>query len=479
MITDIVIVSLGPGDPDLLNQKTLRALRESGTLILRTGRHPLASWLKENSISFSTLDFLYEESDDFDLLNEKAADLLISQAKSGPVVYAVPDAATDRTVRALLRKKAESVSAQIIPGVSLYDAHLSSVLSFFQDNAVTAVPADELSDSFHYDPNTSLLITELDNPILAGQVKLFLSDALGDEHDVYLLLDGNKPLCLPLYELDRQEGLDHRSAVLVPGSGLLERSRFSFGDLEALMEKLRSPDGCPWDRIQTHESLRPYMIEEAWECVTCIDQDDPDHLCEELGDLLFQVVFHASVGRSFGEFSLHDVVTAICSKMIHRHPHVFGSRDLKDPDSVRAVWEQLKQEETGNRSVISSLEDVSSGLPSLKYAAKTMKKLKGTSAVRSDAEDVLADIEEITSSLRSGSVAGDSGLLLGRLLLLCSELCFILGSDSELILHQAVDRMKSRLKSVDKEAKNDGKSLEHLTFEELGVYLSHVEDEIE
>ncbi|MBR3332833.1 MAG: MazG family protein [Clostridia bacterium] len=478
MITDIVIVSLGPGDPDLLNQKTLRAIRESETLILRTGRHPLSSWLKENDISFSTLDFLYEESDDFDLLNQNVADYLIRQAKSGPIVYAVPDAATDRTVRALLQEKPETVSAVVVPGVSLYDEHISASLSFLQDNAVTVVPADELSDSFHYDPNTSLLVTELDNPILAGQVKQFLSDMLGDEHIIYLLREGHEAVSFPLFELDRRTEIDHRSAVLIPGSGLLERSRFSFGDLETLMEKLRSPDGCPWDRIQTHESLRPYVVEEAWECVACIDQEDPDHLCEELGDLLFQVVFHSSVGRSFGEFCLHDVVTAICSKMIHRHPHVFGSRVLKDPDSVRNEWEQLKQEETGNRSVISSLDDVSSSLPSLKYAAKIMKKLKGTSAVRSDSEAVLSDIEAFTASLRNDSVPGDADLL-GRLLLLCSELCFIFGEDSELILHQAVDRLKNRLKSVDQEVKNDGKSLEHLTFEELGVYLNHVEDEIE
>ena len=478
MITDIIIVSLGPGDPDLLNTKTLRALRESGMLILRTGRHPLSSWLKENGISFSTLDFLYEESEDFDLLIRNAAEFLIRQAQARPIVYAVPDAATDCTVRCLLHEKPESVSAVIIPGISLYDMHLSSSLSFLQDTAVTVVPADELSDGFQYDPNTSLLVTELDNPILAGQVKLFLSDMLGDEHNVFLLLSEKGPVSIPLYELDRQNGIDHRSAVLVPGSGLLERSRFSFSDLEMLMEKLRSPEGCPWDRIQTHESLRPYLIEEAWECVDCIDQQDPDHLCEELGDLLFQVAFHSSVGRSFGEFSLHDVVTAICAKMIHRHPHVFGSRILKDPDSVRAAWEELKQEETGNQSVVSSLDDVSGGLPSLKYASKIMKKLKDTAAVRSDPEPVLSDIENLAASLRSCSDPVDP-FLSGRLLLLCAELCFILGVDSELILHQAADRLKQRMKSVEKAAKKDGKSLELLTFEELGVYLNHVEDEIE
>lgn len=478
MNADIIVVSMGPGDPDLLNMKTQRILRESGSLILRTGRHPLTSWLRDNCISFSTLDFLYEESDDFDVLNHNAAEFLIRQAKAGPIVYAVPDAATDSTVRILLHEKPESVSAVVIPGVSLYDSYLSSALFLLQDSAMTIVPAEELSVSFRYDPNTSLLVTELDNPILAGQVKLFLSDMLGDEHYVFLIPNDKGPVSIPLYELDRQNGIDHRSAVLVPGSGLLERSRFAFSDLETLMEKLRSPEGCPWDRIQTHESLRPYLIEEAWECVSCIDQQDADHLCEELGDLLFQVVFHSSVGRSYGEFSIHDVVTAICSKMIHRHPHVFGDRDLKDPESVSAAWEQLKREETGSQSVVSSLDDVSAGLPSLKYTAKILKKLRETAAVRSDPEPVLSDIENLASSLRSGSVSPDTDVL-SRLLLLCSELCFILGADSELILRQAADRLKYRLKKLEKDLKSDGKSLEHLTFEELGVYLNHVEDEIE
>ena len=478
MKADITIVSLGPGDPDLLNTKTLRAMREAAVLVLRTGRHPLVPWLEENGLSFSTLDDLYEQTDDFDALNRTAADRLVRLAASGPVVYAVPDAVSDRTVRTLLREKPDNLSVSVVPGVSLYDTHITPSLPFLKDAAVTAVPAEELSGGFRYDPNTSLLVTELDNTILAGEVKLFLSDLIGDEHPVYLLRGGKRPVSIPLFELDRQSGIDHRSAVLVPASGLLERNRFVFSDLENLMETLRSPDGCPWDRLQTHESLRPYMVEEAWECVASIDQQDPDHLCEELGDLLFQVIFHSSVGRSCGEFTINDVISAICTKMIHRHPHVFGDRDLKDPESVRAVWETLKQEETGNTSVLSSLDDVSTGLPSLKYAAKVMKKLKGTAAVRSDPDPVLSDIIDAASSLRSGTVpAGEDQL--GRLLYLCDELCFICGKDSELILHESVDRLKSRLKNMENAVKHDGKSLEHLTFDELGVYLNHVEGEIE
>lgn len=478
MKVDIIVVSLGPGDPDLLNMKTLRMIREADTLVLRTGRHPIIPWLEDNRIHFSTLDSFYEQSDDFDVLNRAVSGHLIRLAASGPVVYAVPDAVSDRTVRTLLREKPDNLSVSVVPGLSLFDAHLTPALSFLQNAAVTSVPADELSDGFRYDPNISLLVTELDNPIQAGDVKLFLSDMVGDEHPVYLLQEGKQPVSIPLFELDRQTSIDHRAAVLIPASGLLDRNRFAFSDLDNLMEKLRSPSGCPWDRLQTHESLRPYMVEEAWECVASIDQQDPDHLCEELGDLLFQIIFHSSVGRSCGEFTINDVISAICTKMIHRHPHVFGDRNLCDPDSVKAVWEQLKQEETGNTSVLSSLNDVSIGLPSLKYATKVMKKLKDTAAVRSDPEPVLSDIADTASALRAGRAQASRDQL-GRLLYLCAELCFVCGIDSELILHITVDRLKNRLKVAENAVKQDGKSLEHLTFDELGVYLNHVEGEIE
>lgn len=478
MSAGIIVVSIGSGDPELLNMKTVRVLREGGSLVLRTGRHPLVSWLEENAIPFSTLDSLYEACEDFDQLNRLIAEKLLSLSENGQTVYAVPDALTDRSVRALFRLKPESCSVTVVPGVSAYDRFVSGSLPFLPDASVTVVPASDLAEGFHFDPNRSLLITELDSLILAGQVKLILSEMLDDEHRILLLHEDEESKEIPLFQLDRQPVMDHRSAVLVPGTAFTERTRFVMNDLNDLMDTLRSASGCPWDRIQTHESLRPYMIEEAWECIASIDQQDMDHLGEELGDLLFQVVFHASIGKSFDEFTFNDVVSSICSKMIHRHPHVFGGRELKDPENVRAAWEQIKQEETGRSTVVSSLDDVSAGLPSLKYAAKVMKKLSATHAVRQDAKPVLEDILRLVSGMASGSV-DDAENKTGRLLLLCSELCCILGSDGELVLHQAVDHLKSRLKSAEKEINNDGKSLEHLTFDELGVYLNHVEGEIE
>ena len=478
MSTGIIIVSLGPGDPDLLNMKTLNVLKNASPLILRTVMHPIVSWLNGLHIPYSSLDQLYEQSDDFDQLSRSAAEYLISQAADTEVVYAVADALTDHTVRTLLRIKPVCLSVAVIPGLSAYDLYLSSSLGFLTDDALLTVPASDISDSFRFDPNHSLLITELDNPILTGQVKLCLSQLLDDEYDVYLIHANGQPERLPLWLLDRQSGIDHRCAVLVPGCGLLNRKRFVMNDLSALVDQLRSSGGCPWDRIQTHESLRPYMIEEAWECIACIDQQDMDHLCEELGDLLFQVVFHSSIGRSFDEFTLDDVISAICLKMIRRHPHVFGSADLKDPESVMTAWEMIKQNETGHNGLVASLDDVSSGLPSLKYAAKTFRKLNTAGLVRCKPAPVLADLTDLICKLRAEPESADYESL-GRLLLLCTELCMISGTDPELLLHQAVDEMKSRLKSAEKRIIQDGKSMEHLTFEELGVYLNHVEGEIE
>ncbi len=477
MTSDITIVSLGPGNPDLLNAVTIRTLRNAGELVLRTGRHPLSSWLTENGIPFSTMDFLYDTMEDFDQLNERIVSILLKKASVSPIVYAVPDAPTDRSVRTLYAHIPSSVRISTVPGVGIYDACTAVSLPFLSGQPLLVVPASDMLSGFFHDPNNTLLITELDNPILTGEIKIILSDMLDDLYQVYLLNGSDPPVPIPLYELDRKPGIDHRTSVLVPGSGFRERNRFVMSDLAEIMETLRSPDGCPWDRAQTHSTLRPYMVEEAWECVAAIDDNDSDHLCEELGDLLFQVVFHASIGRSFDEFSLGDVFTAVCAKMIRRHPHVFGSAKADSPESVRAAWEKIKEEETGHQTVVRSLDDVAEMLPSLKYTSKTLKKLL-KAEYPGDSSRILSDIREY-----AGVLATDRGKTgeeaLGVLLLLCAVLCFLEDVDSELALHRAADRLRSLVVSSEKSMKKQGKSLEHLTFDELRVYLKHVKGEIE
>ena len=474
----LTIVTLGPGDPDYLNRKTMDEIRNAEALILRTGRHSLVPWLDRQGISYTALDHIYESAPDFDTLNSEIADFLLKHAASFHTVYAVPDATTDSTVRYLVKHVPDPSVINIIPGTGYSDCFLSASLPCLSDGPFTVASASELLLTGGYDPNQSLLITELDNQILAGQVKILLSDVLEDEHSIFLIRDYSVPVRLPLYMLDRQRDIDHRSAVLVPGTDFLHRGRYVMRDLIDLMEKLRAPEGCPWDRSQTHKTLRPYMIEEAWECVAAIDRNETEHLCEELGDLVFQVVFHASVGKSFDEFSFSDVITAVCQKMIRRHPHVFLNQEKKDQDSIRSAWEQIKREETGHATLISSLDDVSEGLPSLMYMSKLLKKLNSAELFRRTPEQILASIVSLSDKIandQDGVKQTDTGLML----LYCTELCFCLGIDAELVLHQTADRMKKDLKSAEKKIISDGKAFEHLTFDELGVYLNHVEGEIE
>lgn len=218
MKSTIHVVSLGPGDPDLLNEKTLHLLRGAESLILRTARHPLSSWLSENGITFTSLDSLYDQFDSFDALNRAAAEILIRAAASSPVVYAVPDAQTDRTVRVLLERAGKDITVFIVPGVSLYDAFLSTALDCLPDRPLIIVSARELTQGFSFDPGLSLLVTELDNEIQAGEVKLFLAEVLDDEQPVFLLRLDTPPVRIPLFELDRRRDLDHRCAVLIPAS---------------------------------------------------------------------------------------------------------------------------------------------------------------------------------------------------------------------------------------------------------------------
>lgn len=475
----IKIVSVGSGDPELLNFKTVHSLKNAEILFLRTSRHPIVSWLVKNNIHFSSFDSFYDQAENFEDLSFRIASCLISQSESASVVYAVPDAVTDSSVKALYRLSEGKTEVSVIPGVGTSDLSLSSSLSFLSESDFTVIPASELLEKGYFDPNCSMLITELDNQLLSGQIKLLLSQMLDDEHEIIYFSAYNQPSGIRLYELDRIQPLDHRSALLIPSSGYLSRSRFVMHDLISIMNRLLSPEGCPWDRSQTHDSLRPYLIEEAWESVASIDENDMEHFSEELGDLLFQIIFHSAIGQLYDEFTWNDVVSAICLKMIRRHPHVFSDRSVSGTEEIHSVWEQIKQTESGHATVLDCLNDVSPSLPALKYASQVLKKMKRIDALRRKPDIILSDIINVISRIRKSGSENSIQSALGLLLFLCAELCSAYNTDSEFILHQTVDSWIKRLRKLDKDLQDHGKSLEHLTFHELGVYLQYVEGEIE
>lgn len=333
------VVSLGTGSAEYLTRGGEAALRSAKQVVLRTGRSPIAAFLTEQGLSFETLDSLYEQCEDFDAFHQAAAVTLFSRLKEGDLCYVVGDAAFDGTVFALQKLKPREMELRIVPGVSLADCCLSLVKR--QGGHVRILSACELEDS-RLLPDEPLLLCELYSRECAGDCKLKLMELLPDELPVTLLTGREEDGSLQakeilLMELDRQPSYDHLSAVYIPEVPMEQRSRYDMDDLVHVMARLRSPEGCPWDREQTYESLLPYLLEESYEYIQAVREDDPDHMYDELGDVLLQVVFHAEIGRQHGDFDILDVTTAICRKMMERHSHIFGGASADTPEEVAAT----------------------------------------------------------------------------------------------------------------------------------------------
>ena len=465
----VTVVSIGPGDPDLLNEKTKKTLLNAGRLILRTGRHPLAKWLNEQKIPFTTLDHLYQESDDFEILFTSAASEIWRAADSLPLVYAVSDSMTDRSVDYLFSNCPEDAEITVIPGFSYADYYLSACKGRIPTSDIRICPAMDFLGT-EYDPALPLLITELNDCITAGEVKQKLSEKIDDESIVYFFGGDPAPHPIPLYELDRRSVYSHLSAVAVTGYCCFERRTKKLSDLMEIMDRLRSPDGCSWDRAQTHETLKTYLIEEAWEVIGSIEEKEPDHLAEELGDLLFQIVFHTSIAQTFDEFTLDDVITGICDKMIRRHPHVFDNAYPETTPFTAEAWDLIKQSETGCKSFGESLNQISTALPSLKYAEKLVRKLSRFSPFNRSEKEIAGTLSNISEKIVKEDVKDRQEKWIADLLICCTELAYRGGLDCEIILHQTVRQMIQKVLLLEKGGKDTSKCPESLTFNDLGVY---------
>ncbi len=471
------IVSVGPGDPSLLNQKTADAMKAADVLVLRTGRHPLSAWLEAQGIAFCTMDNLYETAGDFELLSESIARKLWKLAsENGNTVYAVTDTMTDHTVDAVFADRPQNGQIVLIPGFSFADYYLPACREFFSTSHVQICPAASFPVS-GYDPSYPLLITELNDEITAGEIKNRLAVFIRDEERI-LFLDKNAAVRpIPLFELDRQPHYDHLSAVAAGPYAYDNRNRKTLQDLMRIMDHLRSPEGCPWDRMQTHESLEPYVVEEAWEVVDAIRENRPEHLAEELGDLLFQIVFHTSIGNSFDEFSMDEVLDTICEKMIRRHPQVFSKIDYASnrslPDSAvnAASWDRIKQQENGRESPVDTLSDVSAALPSLRYAEKILRRMEQFPGLAlPSSEEALSSICRAANEIRNVSGQANAAKHLGSILLCCARLSGIFDTDCEVLLHQTIKTMIEKCQSPERRGKILTDTLKPLTFNDLGVY---------
>ncbi|MDQ0190153.1 nucleoside triphosphate pyrophosphohydrolase [Alicyclobacillus cycloheptanicus] len=352
----IHVVGLGPGDLDSLPVRTHRLLRGGHPVFLRTAVHPVVEDLRREGISFSSFDPLYETADDFDQVYRAIAAALLETARGQEIVYAVPGhpLMAEQSVQYLLRD-AKDVEVRIEGGQSFIDP-VCTLLGIDPIEGLllldgTAMQVQQITPGVH------LLIAQVFHPRVAGDVKLTLMEVFPDEYPVTVVraagVSGMERMeTIPLYELDRLDWIDHLTTVFVPaGDAHLQRRDAWYP--ARLVERLRRPGGCPWDRKQTHESLRPYAIEEAYEVADAIDRGDPDALADELGDLYLQILLHAQIASEAGDFTLRDVFEKLSDKLIRRHPHVFGEDGgtrARSPEEAEAIWAEQKAAEAGGSS---------------------------------------------------------------------------------------------------------------------------------
>lgn len=412
MPPSITVVGLGSGGEDQLTLGTLKALEQTKRRYVRTADHPAVADLKQRDITFESYDRLYERLDSFEEVYETIASELLAAARSHEneiVLYAVPGhpMVAERTVQ-LLRERApeEGIELHLLGGESFLDQAFTR-LGFDPIEGFQLLDASELTRE-HLRPRLHTVIGQVYDAFTASEVKLMLMNVYPDDHPVIvgqaLGVDGQENIVqIPLHELDRLESYGNLMLVYIPADSDDRLRRRSFERLHEIVSILRSPEGCPWDREQTHQSIRRNFIEETFEAIEALDLDDPDGMKEEFGDVVLQVLLHSQMEEEAGAFDVYDVLAELNDKLIFRHPHVFGGENAQDAEEALRNWEQMKAEEKKRKGIPerqSILDGIPKDLPALPRAHKQQKKASSVGFDWPDLNGVFDKIEEELQELR-------------------------------------------------------------------------------
>ena len=467
----ITIVGLGPGDPRHLTQEAWSVLEAASEVWLRTEHHPTVAGLPPR-LTLHPFDYLYEEAEDFAQIYDAIAGevLRLGQRLEG-IVYAVPGhpLVGEATVRLILSRAEEAGTAvRIVEGLSFVEP----VLTALQIDALAGLQvydAVELAACYHppLNPDLPALVGQLYSRALATDVKLTLMNQYPDDHGVMLVHAAGTPeqcvVRLPLYELDRREDIAHLTTLYVPPLPGVS----SFEGLQDTVAHLRAPDGCPWDREQTHESLRRGVLEEAYEVIATIDAGDVQALQEELGDLLLQILLQAQIATEGGEFQMVQVIAGIDAKLRHRHPHVWGEQPVKGIKEVLQRWEELKREEKGwGRSV---LDGVPAALPALLQADTYGQRAARVGFDWTEEGGVVDKVREEIAEVEAAITSEEKEAELGDLLFAVVNWARWLGVGPETALRKANARFARRFRGVERMARERGLDMVALAIDELEV----------
>ncbi|HET91248.1 MAG TPA: nucleoside triphosphate pyrophosphohydrolase [Chloroflexi bacterium] len=465
----ITIVGLGPGNPGCLTREAWAVLEAADEVWLRTAQHPTTTDLPRH-VTVHSFDRLYEETADFAQIYEAIADqvLRLAQRPEG-VIYAVPGhpLVGEATVQRILAQAEQAgLTCLIVEGTSFVEPVLTALRVDALDG-LQLCDAVDLATRHHppLNPDVPALVGQLYNRALAADVKLTLMNQYPDEHPVTLVHAAGTAeqtlVSLPLYALDRREDLAHLTTLYVPPLPGVA----SFEGLQNTVAQLRAPDGCPWDREQTHESLRSGLLEEAYEVVDAIDAADLQALQEELGDFLLQVLLQVQIATEEGEFKMGDVIAGIDAKLKHRHPHVWGDRPVSGTDQVLRRWEELKREERGEEHSV--LDGVPAALPALQQADLHSRRAARVGFDWTDVGGVVDKIHEEMAEVKAASTAEEREAEVGDLLLAVVNWARWLEVNPEMALRKTNARFANRFRGMERVVRERSLDMAALSMDEL------------
>ncbi len=472
----ITIVGLGPGGKEYLTVKALDKIKEFDIIYLRTKKHPIVDYIESHGVKINSFDYMYDQHENFDDVYGNIVKELLQLSKTEDILYAVPGSpfVAERTVQELIDiSNKNDVILEFIPGTSFIDAILNTI-------RIDPVNGLKIMDGLQInkqkpDTDVDIIITQVYNQLVASEVKLRLMNYYDDEHEIMIIraagIEGEEEITsIPLYELDRTNSLDHLTSIFIPKIVNNNKIKYEIDDLLDIMERLRGKDGCPWDRKQTHESLRPYLIEECYEVIEALDSGDMGLLEEELGDLLLQIVFHSQLTKEQGYFNLTDVITGICTKLINRHPHVFAETIVSSSEEVLKNWEEIKRDEKSEKSYTESLERIPKGMPALMKSYKIQGKAAEVGFDWDDVEGAVDKVREELQELMDVYKTDQKEEIweeVGDLLFAVVNMARFLKVRPELALNKTVDKFIRRFKFIEMSAKENGQDLKDMSLTEM------------
>lgn len=473
----ITILGLGPGSWNDLTVAAQAALaqaeQEKIPVYFRTLVHPTIETLKKNfpALSIESFDDFYDESDDWERLYQRITDTVCELGASQPIIYAVPGHPLigEASVQQILYSaRQRNLNTRIVSGLSFLEPVCAALeldpftlgAQIIDATTLASLQTEEIAGKLL--PTSPLLVVQVYNRRVASAVKIALGECYPDEWPIKLVraagIDSEETVVeMPLYELDRNNLANHLCTLYVPPRDELGALRQPETLRYITMRLRREPDGCPWDRQQTHQSLTRYALEETYEVVEAIEENDPEHLAEELGDLLLQVYLHAEIARQTGEFTLGDVFEHVNAKLIRRHPHVFAAQGVENAAQVAQNWEAIKRQEkiAAGKDVESAslLEGVPLAASSLSIAQEYQKRAVKSGFEFTSLQEVMEKLSEELQELQEAETPEHRQEEMGDVLFIVAKIARMLHIDAEQALREANRKFKRRFQRMEEHIK--------------------------